>query len=116
MLHQALLAGVTIVAKNDYCDSIDITGSAIAIQLLLWTTIAMLLRYYCLKHLCLFEGGNQDNGRTFLYVYGYQFCIEPTKKRMLSKSTNLAEMQRMQNMYILLPFNFIFVPKPSNFE
>ena len=35
--------GVTIVAKNDYCDSIDIAGSAIAIILLLWTTIAILL-------------------------------------------------------------------------
>ena len=35
--------GVTIVAKNYYCDSIDIAGSTIAILLLLWTTIAMLL-------------------------------------------------------------------------
>ena len=35
--------GVTIVAKNDYCDSIDMAGSAIAILLLLWTTIAILL-------------------------------------------------------------------------
>ena len=35
--------GVTIVAKNDYCDSIDIAGSTIAILLLLWTTIAILL-------------------------------------------------------------------------
>ena len=35
--------GVTIVAKNDYCDSIDIAGSAIEILLLLWTTIAILL-------------------------------------------------------------------------
>ena len=34
---------VTIVAKNDYWDSIDIAGSAIAILLLLWTTIAILL-------------------------------------------------------------------------
>ena len=34
---------VAIVAKNDYCDSIDIAGSAIAILLLLWTTIAILL-------------------------------------------------------------------------
>ena len=37
------LVGVTIVAKNDYCDSIDIAGSAIEILLLLWTTIAILL-------------------------------------------------------------------------
>ena len=35
--------GVTVVAKNDYCNSIVIAGSAIAILLLLWTTIAMLL-------------------------------------------------------------------------
>ena len=50
------LLGVTIVVKYDYCDSIDIAGSTIAILLLLWTTIAILLRYYCLKHLCSFEG------------------------------------------------------------
>ena len=37
------LLGVTIVTKTDYCDSIDIAGSAIAILLLLWTTIALLL-------------------------------------------------------------------------
>ena len=35
--------GVTIVAKNDYCDSIDIAGSTIAILLVLLTTIAILL-------------------------------------------------------------------------
>ena len=35
--------GATIVAKNYYCDSIDIAGCAIAILLLLWTTIAILL-------------------------------------------------------------------------
>ena len=35
--------GVTIVAKNDYCYSIDIAGSAIVILLLLWTAIAILL-------------------------------------------------------------------------
>ena len=30
-------------------------------------------------------------------MYGYQFCIEPTENiRMLSKSTNLAEIHRMQ--------------------
>ena len=34
---------MTIVAKYDYCDSIDIAGSTIAILLLLWTTIAILL-------------------------------------------------------------------------
>ena len=36
---------MTIVAKNDYCDSIDIAGSAIAILhvLLLSTSIAILL-------------------------------------------------------------------------
>ena len=28
------------MAKYDYCDSIDIAGSTIAILLLLWTTIA----------------------------------------------------------------------------
>ena len=37
------ILGVTIVAKNYYCDSIDIVGSTIAILLLLWTTIAILL-------------------------------------------------------------------------
>ena len=35
--------GLTIVAINDYCDSIDIAGCTIAILLLLWTTIAILL-------------------------------------------------------------------------
>ena len=35
--------GVTIVAKNDYCDTIDIAGIAIAILLLVWTTMAILL-------------------------------------------------------------------------
>ena len=53
-------------------------------------------------------------------MYGYQFCIEPTEDiRMLSKSNNLAEMHTFvgcKNMYTLLPFNFICVPKPSNFE
>ena len=38
-----ILIGVTIEAKIDYCDSIDIARSAIAILLLLWTTIAILL-------------------------------------------------------------------------
>ena len=37
------LLEVTIAAKSDYCDSIDIAGSTIAILLLLWTTIAILL-------------------------------------------------------------------------
>ena len=37
------ILGVTFVAKNDYCDSIDIAENAIAILLLLWTTIAILL-------------------------------------------------------------------------
>ena len=37
------LLGVTIVAKNDYCNSIDIARSAIAILLLLWTTMSILL-------------------------------------------------------------------------
>ena len=37
------LLGVTIASKNDYCDSIDIAGSTVAILLLLWTTIAILL-------------------------------------------------------------------------
>ena len=64
------LSRVTIVAKNDYCDSIDIAGSVIGILLLLWTTIAILLRYYCLKHICLFEGGNYASGRTNC-MYGY---------------------------------------------
>ena len=39
----SLRVGVTIAGKNDYCDSIDIAGSTIAILLLLWTTIAILL-------------------------------------------------------------------------
>ena len=38
-----ILVGVTIAAKPDYCDSIDIAGSTIAILLLLWTAIAILL-------------------------------------------------------------------------
>ena len=42
----------TVVAKNDYCDSIDIAGSTIAILLLLWITIVILLL------ICLFEGEN----------------------------------------------------------
>ena len=37
------LVGVTIVAKYDYCNSIDIAGSTIAILLLLLTTVAILL-------------------------------------------------------------------------
>ena len=40
-LKQSNVVGVNIVAKNDYCDSIDIAGSTIAILLLLWTTIAI---------------------------------------------------------------------------
>ena len=40
-LKQSNVVGVNIVAKNDYCDSIDIAGSTIAI--LLWTTIAILV-------------------------------------------------------------------------
>ena len=39
----ALKVGVTFAAKSDYCDSIDIAGSTIAILLLLWTAIAILL-------------------------------------------------------------------------
>ena len=34
---------VTIAAKKDYCNSIDIAGNAIAILLLLWTTIEILM-------------------------------------------------------------------------
>ena len=45
MLSSHDIIGVTIAAKNDYCDSIGIAGSTIAILLLLWTTIAILL--YC---------------------------------------------------------------------
>ena len=41
--HDRLFVGVTIVAKYDYCDTVDIAGSTIAILLLLWTTIAILL-------------------------------------------------------------------------
>ena len=40
--HEKLLE-VTTAAKNDYCDSIDIAGSIIAILLLLWNNIAILL-------------------------------------------------------------------------
>ena len=50
--------GVTIAAKNDYCNSIDIARSTVAILLLLWTTIAI--------HLRLFKGENNEYGRTFL--------------------------------------------------
>ena len=57
VLLNLLKLGVTIVANYDYCDSIDIARSAIAIILLLWTTIAILF-CDCLKHICLFEGGN----------------------------------------------------------
>ena len=35
--------GVTIAAKSEYCDSIDIARNTIVILLLLWTTIAILL-------------------------------------------------------------------------
>ena len=43
--------GVTIATKKDYCDSIDIAESTIAILLLLRVTIAILLQYmyYCRK-------------------------------------------------------------------
>ena len=37
------IIGVTIVAKNDNCDSTDIAGSTSGILLLLLTTIAILL-------------------------------------------------------------------------
>ena len=69
------LLGVTIAAKNDYCDSIVIAGSTIAILLLLWTSIATLLRYYCLKHICLFVGETLEYGMTFCAGIGYQFCM-----------------------------------------
>ena len=64
------------MAQNYYCDSIDIAGSAIAILLLLWTTITILLGYNCLKYLRkeikIMIG--------LICMYGYQFCIEPTEK------------------------------------
>ena len=37
---------MTTAAENDYCDSIDIAGSTIAILILLWTTIVVI--YTCL--------------------------------------------------------------------
>ena len=91
------IVGVTIVAKYDYCDSIDIAGSTIAIPLLLWTTIAILLRYYCLKHLGLFEGENKKYGRTFLCVRVPIFVWKQQKNfSILLKFTYLAEMIGMQ--------------------
>lgn len=54
------ILGVTIAAKIDYCDSIDIAESAIAILLLLGTTIAILLQYYCQKQICLLLGCNKE--------------------------------------------------------
>ena len=42
-VYKGLKEEVTISTKNDYCDSIDIAGSTIAILLLLWTTIEILL-------------------------------------------------------------------------
>ena len=38
----------TVVAKNDYCDSIDIARSTIAILLLLWITIVILFSESCM--------------------------------------------------------------------
>ena len=78
--------GVTIAAKNDYCDSIDIAGSTIAILLLLWTTIAILLRYYCIKHYaCLKEKIMNMVG--LFCTYGYQFIVWKQEKnfRMIVK-------------------------------
>ena len=73
-----ILIGMTIVAKNDYCDSIDRAGSTIVILLLLWTTIAILLQYYCMKHLCMFEGENYR----YHFLYGNkrnisEYCQSP---------------------------------------
>ena len=46
-------------------------------------------------------------------MYAYQFCIEPTEKYQ-----NIVKLKCIgcKNLYILLPLNFIFVPKPSNFK
>ena len=38
------------------------------------------------------------------------------KIRILSKSTNFAECIECKIIYILLPFNFLFVLKPSNLK
>ena len=64
--------GVTIEVKNDYCNSIDIAGSTIVIQLLLWTTIAILLCYYCLKHYRIWK--------EFSTCMGTNFCRETRKQ------------------------------------
>ena len=64
------MLGVTIVAKYDYYDSIDIAGSTIAILLLLWTTIAILLRYYCPNiYACLEEKIKNTVGLFCMYRY-----------------------------------------------
>ena len=59
--------------------------------------IAILLRYYCLKHLCLFGGENQEYGRTFLLVRVPIFVWKQQKNfSILFKFTYLAEMIGMQ--------------------
>ena len=85
------------MAKYDYCDSIDIAGSTIVILLILWTTIAILLQYYCLKHLCLFEAENYEYSRTFLRVRVPILVWKQQKNfSILLKFTYLAEMIGMQ--------------------
>ena len=76
---------MTIAAKNDYCYSIDIAGSTIAILLLLWTTIAILLWCYCLKH---YDKRNIS-----------EYCQSPLI---------LLKCMGGNSIYILLPFNLLF--------
>ena len=91
--------------RGNYCgqkmtiviDSIAIARSAIAILLLLWTTIAILLWYYIIWNIyaCLKEEIKIMVG--LFCMYGYQFVLNQQKNiRILSKSTNLAEMHRME--------------------
>lgn len=73
-----VLVGVTIVAKIDYCDSIDIAESAIAILLLLQTTIAILLQYYW----SLLLGTNKEHF-TFCLCMLYLSTCQATQKLII---------------------------------
>ena len=105
------------MAKYDYCDSIDIAGSTIVILSLLWTTIAILLRCYCLKHLCLFEGENLEYSRTFLRVWVPIFVWKQQKNfSILLKFTYLAEMIVIQQHIHPIAILLSFCVQPNNFK
>ena len=96
------------MAKNYYCDSIDIAGSTIAILLLLWTTITIVLSYYC-GFACFKEKIKNMVGlfctNRHQFLYGNQRKISQYCQSPLS----LLKCMRCNNIYILMPFNILFV-------